>query len=493
LRVGKDCVRAAMPVKPPVMTQRFARAFFFLLDGARVDIFEELLARGELPNLARYLVEPGTYRPATTVFPSVTGVAYIPYLTGMFPGRANIPGYRWFDRDRYQRRPLSVMRFRNYHGLGSYLMDRDLSKQAVTLFELLKPSSNIFSGISRGTGIRRNAAYFRRVPATLRFFRTGDWDHIDAAGERFLLRAAARKREVFTFHTTYSIDEYSHHHGPFSARARARYGEFDRVLGRLIERLRATGQLESSLLMLGADHGHTEVRQHFDLEGFVEDLGLKPLYYPKHVKRWIGADAAVMVAGNGVGHIYLKGPRPWTARPTAEEHLERHPRLVEELLANDAVDHVIYRGYDGVRVRSRRGAATIVLEEGHVHYRVDGADPFGYAPLPALMSRGDVLLRTADSDYPDAPLQVAQLFDSPRAGDFVVSAMPGYDLRAGQKERREYRSCHGSLHREHMRVPFTVNVKTVARPPRSVDAFPTILELLGRETPAGIDGRSLLI
>src|ERR1700743_2003331 len=118
---------------------RFTRAFFFLLDGARTDIFEEQLGRGALPNSARSLVEPGAYRPATTVFPSVTGVAYIPYLTGMFPGRANIPGYRWFDRDRYQKPPLSMMRFRNYHGLGSYLMDRDLSKQAVTLFELLKP------------------------------------------------------------------------------------------------------------------------------------------------------------------------------------------------------------------------------------------------------------------------------------------------------------------------------------------------------------------
>ncbi len=111
---------------------RFTRAFFLLLDGARTDIFEQQLARGDLPNLARYMVEPGAYRPATTVFPSVTGVAYIPYLTGMFPGRANIPGYRWFDRERYQKRPLSVMRFRNYHGLGSYLMDRDLAKSATT-------------------------------------------------------------------------------------------------------------------------------------------------------------------------------------------------------------------------------------------------------------------------------------------------------------------------------------------------------------------------
>jgi arylsulfatase A-like enzyme len=89
-------------------------------------------------------------------------------------------------------------------------------------------------------------------------------------------------------------------------------------------------------------------------------------------------------------------------------------------------------------------------------------------------------------------LQVAQLFDSPRVGDFVVSATPGFDLRAGEKEKREYRSCHGSLHREHMRVPFALNVPVADRHARSVDAFPTILDLLGKETPAGIDGRSLL-
>ncbi len=475
------------------MQPRYRRAFFFLLDGARLDIFEELLGAGALPNVARYLVEPGSFRAATTVFPSVTGVAYIPYLTGLFPGRANIPGYRWFDRERYQRRPLSMMRFRNYHGLGSYLMDRDLSKSATTLFELLKPSSNIFSGISRGTGIRRNAAYFRRVPATLKFFRTGDWDHIDEAGERFLLRAAGRRNERFTFHTTYSVDEYSHHHGPFSARARARYIDFDRVIGRLADKLRTTGQLDSSLLVMGADHGHTEVKAHFDLEGFIDKLGYKALYYPKQLQRWIGANAAVMVAGNGVGHVYLKGPDKWSARPPAESHLERHPTLVDDLLANDAVDHVIYRG-DGnaVQVRSRRGAATIRLDDGTVAYRPDGGDPFGYGPLPERMTRAEVLARTADSDYPDAPLQVAQLFDSPRAGGFVVSGAPGYDLRASYKERVEYRSCHGSLHREHMTVPFAINTPTQDRVPRSVDTFPTILELLGHTPPAGVDGTSLV-
>jgi predicted AlkP superfamily pyrophosphatase or phosphodiesterase len=470
---------------------RFSRAFFFLLDGARVDIFEELLAAGELPNIARYLVEPGAYRVATTVFPSVTGVAYIPYLTGLFPGRANIPGYRWFDREHYQRRKMSLMRFRNYHGLGSYMMDRDLSKDATTLFEILRPSSNIFSGISRGTGVRRNAAYFRRIPATLRFFRTGSWDHVDRAGERFLMTAAARRREKFTFHTTYSIDEYSHHHGPFSPRVRACYLEFDRVLGRLAARLRSDGRLDETLFMLGADHGHTEVHRHFDLEGFIERRGLKTLYFPQQVKRWIGADAAVMVAGNGMGHIYLRGEKKWTARPSADEHLARHPSLVEDLLAEDAVDHVVYKCGNEVVARSRRGEAAIRVDGERVRYQVRGSDPFGYGPLPVDITRAELLERTAGSDYPDAPLQVAQVFDSPRAGDFLISASRGWDLRS-RGEKFNHRSCHGTLHREHMAVPFAANCRLAAGTPRSVDAFPTILHLLGRAVPAGLDGRNLV-
>jgi hypothetical protein len=473
----------------------YDRAFFFLLDGARVDLFKEHLERGDLPNIARYLIERGAHQTAISVFPSVTGVAYVPYLTGMFPGRANLPGYRWFDRERYHTRPLSMMRFRNYSGLGSYLMNRDLSKDATTLFELLRPSSNIFSGISRGTGFRRNAAYFRRIPAALKFFRTGSWDHIDEAGERFLLRAALRRRERFTFHTTYSIDEYSHHHGPFSERVRDRYLDFDRVIGRLIARLKTTGQLDRSLLMIGADHGHTEVKRHFDLEGFIERRGHKTLYFPKKFRNWVGAKAAVMVAGNGMGHIYIKGPATWRDRPSGGELLEGDPTLVDELLAEEAVDHVMFRPDDSgtVEVRSARGRASIRLEGDLVHYQVHGSDPFDYPPLPTTMTRDEVLRHTAETTYPDAPLQVAQVFDSPRAGDFILSARYGWDLRE-REGHIDMQSCHGSLHREHMTVPFVTNhpVADPARVPRSVDAFPTILDLLGRPTPAGVDGRSLV-
>src|SRR5688572_2098317 len=136
---------------------RYDRAIFLMLDGARADVFRELLHAGALPNVARYLVEPGGAATATTVFPSVTGVAYAPYLTGVFPERSNLAGVKWLDREVYARRRLSVSRFRNYTGPGHFMMDRDLSKGVKTLFELLRPSRNIFGTISRGTGVHRNA------------------------------------------------------------------------------------------------------------------------------------------------------------------------------------------------------------------------------------------------------------------------------------------------------------------------------------------------
>ncbi len=106
------------------------------------------------------------------------------------------------------------------------------------------------------------------------------------------------------------------------------------------------------------------------------------------------------------------------------------------------------------------------------------------------MSSSESLKRSYGTDYPDALLQINQLFDSPRAGDIVVSANPGYDLRA-KHENPEHCSSHGSLHRDHMIVPIAINTEISKDYIRTVDLFPTVLELLGYELPANLDGKSL--
>jgi predicted AlkP superfamily pyrophosphatase or phosphodiesterase len=66
-----------------------------VVDGLPVDLLERALPH--LPFLSgrtRYRGE------ARTCFPSTTGPAYFPLLAGCTPGRANVPGIRWFDRTR---------------------------------------------------------------------------------------------------------------------------------------------------------------------------------------------------------------------------------------------------------------------------------------------------------------------------------------------------------------------------------------------------------
>jgi arylsulfatase A-like enzyme len=377
--------------------------------------------------------------------------------------------------------------------MGSYLMDRDLAKEARTLFELLPPASNIFSGISRGTGVFRNAAYFSRIPHAYRFFRTGDWAPIDRAGRQYLLAAAAR-RERFTFHTTLSVDEYSHQHGPFSDRVLDAYRAFDKVLGEFRQSLAERGTLDRTLLCLSADHGHTEVTRHLDFEGFFEARGLRAFYFPYRPDRFFRCDAAVMVGGNAMAHVYLRGKHGWAERPDGDELLAEHPGLVDDLLARDEVQLVAWRSSQAtgaIIVRTKAGEGQVRLIGDTVAYRpTRDADPFGYAPMPERQTRAELLARTAGTPYPDAPLQLAQLFESPRTGDLVVSAEPGCDLRV-RFERWTHRSCHGSLHRDHIQVPFACSHPLAAGPFRTADVFPTILQGLGREAPRS-DGRALL-
>ena len=64
-----------------------------IVDGLPIEIVERTLS--DLPFIRSRLPHRGE---AISCFPSTTGPAYYPLLAGCTPGRANIPGIRWFDR-----------------------------------------------------------------------------------------------------------------------------------------------------------------------------------------------------------------------------------------------------------------------------------------------------------------------------------------------------------------------------------------------------------
>ena len=141
------------------------RAVLLLIDGARCDVLRELLGRGDLPNLARWVIEPGGLATGTTVFPSTTGVAYIPFLFGRYPGSVGIPGIRWLDRRgaasgggwRKQWRAA-----RSYCGAQGGWLNRDIAP-ARSLFDLVPESIAICTPLTRGLGRGGNRLMFRRA------------------------------------------------------------------------------------------------------------------------------------------------------------------------------------------------------------------------------------------------------------------------------------------------------------------------------------------
>ncbi len=461
---------------------------FLLADGARADVFAELLERGDLPNISRYMIERGTYRNAVSVFPSTTGPAYTPFLLGRFPGRCNLPGIRWFDRNIYSKKLFSLFRFRSYIGLEAPLMKYDISKEYPTIFEILPNTVSLMNELTRGLSSKGNRTRFCSMWRKVKAHYDDSWDKIDVAVRHTLLESLNGTTQ-FTYCVFMSIDHFSHVNHPFHQEVIDGYRRLDDTVGQLVKSLEETGRATETLLIVTSDHGLTPAHTHFDSVEFMVRQGYKTLYYPMVFKHFRDAEAANMVSGNSMTHLYVKSPDGW-GRPTTFGELSG---LVDDLLEEKAVDIVAGRDEAGVvRIKSERGEARAWIDEqrGIVYEPLEG-DPFGYNDLSGAMSPYEAVANTARTGYPDGILQVIQLFDSPRTGDLVVSAAKGFDLRA-RYENPEHRSTHGALYREHMLVPFAINAKINREFVRTADLFPTVLKYLGVEPPTEIDGENLI-
>lgn len=464
----------------------YNRCIFFLVDGAREDVMRKLIEAGELPSLRRYVLDRGDYRKAVTSFPSTTGPAHVPFLTGCTPGSCNLPGIRWFDRSQ----PEGLTHFRqarSYVGPGGLYIDSDLKDDIHTIFEYFERPAGVFSLVNKGLGIFENRTLLTRNWYLYYAHLSGRWQVMDDAAWRYIDRAVDQAVDFLSV-VFPAVDEYTHYTDPFSDATLEAYRAFDRGFGRLAERLQRLNRLDDTLFVVSSDHGLTATHTHFELWSFLDEIGFNTLYYPRILRS--GCDAAMMVSGNGMAHIYLKKGETWEERPSYDEIRalgETDP--IEALLEQEAVDLVAATREDAVIVCGHRGTSEIREIPGGIAYRVlEGQDPFGYGGMPAEASDEQMLSATFDTEYPDAPYQLLRVFGSPRSGDLIVSARNGYDLRY-RHEHPEHKSTHGSLHRDHMHVPLMMNTDIAAECVRTVDVFPAMLNLTGRTVKGTIDGR----
>lgn len=488
MRLFRACKRSSM---------KFNRCLLILADGARPDIFADLVAKGRLPNVQKHFKDNGTFEKMVTVFPSTTGPAYLPYITGKTPGQANVPGIRWFDKKRYAEKGWGFGSFRSYCGLEAGCFDKDMAQDVKTVWDVFENPKNILGGITKGLKRKDNLTRYSRIPIYFYSHQSHKWDATDRLAHKKVMKLLDSADFDFAFAVYPAIDEYAHLESPFADKTIGAYEQFDAYLGEIFAKLEEKGIAEETLVAIVSDHGHCEVKKHFDVGPWLQqEKDLKTFYYTNIFK--FRFDAVSMVSGNGMAHLYFKGADGWGGRAFYEE-LSNQSLLLDELRLREEVDFIALQGRNGeVHVLSEfgRGAFSYDSNTKMFTYAYDKTDPLqvfdsGNGVMKHSFSLEESLKMTLDKKNPDIFFQLHQVFESPRTGDIIVSANPGCDLR-DKFESPEHFSGHGALHKNHMLIPFLINTPlNVDGPIRSLDVLPTILNLMGKPPLPDVYGRIL--
>ncbi len=432
-----------------------------VIDGLTPSMLEGTIGSGQTPNLS-LLAEHGTYRRATSVFPSLTPVCLSSIATGAHGDVHEIPHLVWYDR--HEQRVVEYgSSFGAVRAAGIAQTMRDtlvnmnaqhLGRGAVTLFEALADAGLRTASVNftayRGRTLHRSAVPFldpARGPEHFFFYnlyesdRTGaplSWrnrhsgtvDAYAAAVGRWLVTRAAFDFLVFYLS---DYDYASHAVGPDGALEELR--RCDAAVGALAE---AAGGMEALLerysLVVLSDHGQTRVDAAISLP--------EALHAP---------DGVLALGSNRAGHVYLlPGSR-----------LE--PREIAARLDGVAAVEVAL---------FREGDDAVARREGEeLRFRPATSGGFELAGDASLL------------DHPDALVRSWAALQNPNAGEVLVSAAAGWELTDIGGGNHVGGGSHGSLVTGDSEVPMlTVGVEGAPR--RIVDVAPLVLAHFGVDAPS---------
>jgi hypothetical protein len=501
------------PGEPPFLT-------YFLVDGLTDSVFREELAAGSLPNIAK-LIAQGTYvEHGIGAFPTMTGYAFYPFITGRDSTQSGVLGIRWFDRAR------KSGNFRNYVGRTQSLMMQDFCPEAPTIFEMLEGqhSFSINSYASRGALDRQVRGFdfsmakyqdhywMARTLAKLPL--VGPWllpDWFKAEENVMATAIADLANRPKVQWITFASPDGNHHLGGFAGRYVELLRHIDMLIGRYREESARLGQDDQRIYAILSDHGVSDVGANVDLRKPLAEIGIEawrgePTAYSTELtdklEKWGTYDAVIAINGNLLNYLYLRPPgEPWKSIP--EPALLRawpSPNGPVDLLAMlarvEGVEMVVAREEGGgVEAVSRNGRGlSRSVGEGLV-YECDGEDPLGYWQLGLCdgQIRDDAtwLAQTYTTDYPDAVTRLYRLFLAAGVGDLVITAKAGYDLAADYETIvGNYRGGHGGLHAEQLKVPYVlagpgVPKGKVVSAARAEDVGRALFRLMGFAQPSG--------
>src|SRR3954468_12275475 len=426
-----------------------------VVDGMTPAGLERALEGDRAPALS-FLAEHGTYRRATSVFPSLTPVCLSAIATGAGPGVHHIPHLVWWHRE--ERRIVeygSSFAAVRAAGMAQSLTDtiynmnqQHLSRDATTVYEALEDAGHVAAAVNITCYRGRNrhqptlpwvtkAPYGPKrffyyslfesdptgAPLAVRNRPAGSVDAYAAAVGRWLVT-----RDGFDF-LAYSLSDFdyaSHAHGPAGAEEVALV-RTDAAIQALLDAAGGVDEfLDRYAVILHSDHGQTAVDRAAQLE----------LPLAAH------ADSIVVTGSNRAGQVYLL-PDARGGAATLARALDVEPS-VETTLRLEGGDAVARREREELRFRP---------------------DANGWA----TSGDGSIL------DHPDALHRSWSALANPNAGELLISAAAGWEFVDIGGRHHAGGGSHGSLVAGDSIVPLlTIGVEAPIE--RITDVTPAVLE-----------------
>lgn len=516
----------------------------FIVDGLRGDLAKKYANEGLMPNVKQLFLDKGSWiDQATTVFPSITGAALPSLLTGAFPGRHGLPSLYFYHREGSRYHVLYTLKgsfqfnklldcnrtktiFEHFpEGDDTWAIGLPITRGAdnniplwwgagYQLIEFRSNLSLLYRSIKR--------AIFGGDKARLAVIFNGWFDHVEhqlgPESEELKEHYALVDRQLEKIISIYS-----------------RLGIFEKTHFALAS---DHGQLGFEKNVNIWDFIKEEHRV-----AIVENDWVKLLGFPVDVKNPEKFEDYMVIVPAGQAHALLYFSRrtrvkristhterkeelgfsdrdiemetvivnSWDRRPSFNDlrHYPKNEReevdIIELVRNESSVDFCVgmNRKDDCVYVFGKENAEARIerryKKKGCLYrYTVFPAhsDPLGYMNHPSTRSlvnrkpdanRDEMYFSnstwqqaTLPTFYPDAPIQLTQVFDTDRAPDLFISGTPGYNL-IGNTYTGEV-SRHGALNKWESWATLAFSgpgiKKQIIPTARIVDLVPTLLSCM---------------
>ncbi len=459
-----------------------------LIDGLSQNLFKEELSKGRLPHLQSLMQRSLYVENGISSFPTMTGYAFYPFLTGTDASQSGIYGLRWFDKKREKGQ------LRNYVGRTNVQMNYDVKASPQNLFELAGSAytCSINSYMNRGvkesvkTGFAHTTAKYEgkiwlsnlaSLPWIGKKVIKNHFLHETAVADLALTQLESNPKVQWI--TFASPDAYNHVNGTDSTYHHL-LRHIDIEIGRILSKCRELGHEQRAIAVV-SDHGIQDVHTNLDVckalkqkTGLSMERGKSAVLYSTDLttpaSKLSPLDAYFVINGNLAAYIYVLDA---AQKKLGKQSLERLKlkngstiNLPQELIKTEGIELCLMMDEvnDDMYIVSKKGSSVITKWGNKYAYRiVKDLDPLGYenhSNVREMINNGfftseEWLKASLYSEYPDAIYRFYELVSQKKSGDLVITATEGFDLASNYEAVvSNYKGGHGSGTKKVIAVPY---------------------------------------